>query len=75
MAQSRERRNQRRRNQQTRRPVPPSRPQVDPRRRNLRRIVIAFLITVGLAGVLAINPSGDGSGSPPASTSGGSPVG
>ncbi|MDJ0768679.1 MAG: hypothetical protein QNJ12_07790 [Ilumatobacter sp.] len=66
MAQSRERRNQRRKQ---RRPAPPApRPTVapNPRRRNLRRVVIAFLILVGLAGILSVSAPGDGtpSGSP-----------
>ncbi len=30
-----------------------------------RRIVIAFLLLIGLAGVLALSPSGDGDGAPP----------
>lgn len=62
MAQSRERRNQRRK-QQTRHRPPASRATTARPRRNLRRVVIAFLVLVGLAGILAVSaPSDDPSG-------------
>jgi hypothetical protein len=62
MAQSRARRNQRRR----RRPAPPvAAPPVARPRRNLRRVVIAFLVLVGLAGILAVTaPDTDPAGAP-----------
>ena len=64
MAQSRERRNQRRK-QQVRHPPPVSATVAAPRSRNLRRIVIAFLVLVGLAGILAVSgPTDDPGGAP-----------
>jgi hypothetical protein len=62
MAQSRDRRNQRRKQQVRQRPAA-STTVAAPRTRNLRRIVIAFLVLVGLAGILAVSaPSDDPSG-------------
>lgn len=61
MAQSRNKRNQRAK----RRSPAPVTPPVTERRRGLRRIVVAFLILVGLAGILAVSaPRDDGSGAP-----------
>ncbi len=57
MAQSRERRKQRAK-QQARRPIA-SHPVENPRRKRLRRVVIAFLIVVGLAGILVITAPAD----------------
>ena len=58
MAQSRERRKQRRK--QHARPAPARRTTVvEPRRRNLRRIVIAFMVLIGLAGILALSATPD----------------
>lgn len=60
MAQSRAKRNQRAR----RRPTVAA-PPVSPRRTRTRRVVIAFLILVGLAGILAVSaPGDDGTGAP-----------
>ena len=60
MAQSRAKRNQRAR----RRPAVAA-PQVSERRTRTRRVVIAFLILVGLAGILAVSaPGDDGTGAP-----------
>jgi hypothetical protein len=61
MAQSRSKRRQR-----TRRPAPSGPSQLaEQRSTRLRRIVIAFLVIVGLAGILAIASSdGDGDGAP-----------
>ena len=62
MAQSRERRNQRHKQKIRDRP-PASATVAAPRSRNLRRVVIAFLVLVGLAGILAVTaPSDDPSG-------------
>lgn len=61
MAQSRNKRNQR---AKRRSPAPVAAPAAE-RRRGLRRIVVAFLILVGLAGILALSaPNGDGDGAP-----------
>jgi hypothetical protein len=66
MAQSRERRNQRRRQQARTRPVTATAASpTTVQRRNLRRVVIAFLILVGLAGIMTISaPSEDPAGAP-----------
>ena len=67
MAQSRAKRNQRTR----RRPAVVA-PPVSERRTRTRRAVIAFLILVGLAGILAVSaPGGDGTGAP---TTPGAPI-
>jgi hypothetical protein len=64
MAQSRQRRSQRRKQQLHHRPLVTA-TVAAPRSRNLRRIVIAFLVLVGLAGILAVSgPSDDPSGAP-----------
>jgi len=61
MAQSQAKRNQRAK--RTSRPAPSAGERPDTTRR--RRLVIAFLILLGLAGILAISvPEGDGSGHP-----------
>jgi hypothetical protein len=69
MAQSRERRNQRSK-QRSRPPSGPSgasQHRIDnTRRRNLKRLVVAFLLVVGLAGVLAISTASDDSSGAPA---------
>lgn len=36
-----------------------------PQRKAVRRAVIAFLVLVGLAGILAVSAPGEGTGSPP----------
>jgi hypothetical protein len=66
MAQSRAKRNQRAR----RRPTTPPATTDPARRTRTRRVVIAFLILVGLAGILAVSaPGDDGSGAPAPSPS------
>ncbi len=56
MAQSRHKRNQRAK--RTPAPGPTSRV-ADPRRRTIRRLVLAFVILVGLAGIFAVTAPGD----------------
>jgi hypothetical protein len=61
MARSKERRKRHR----PRRPTPP--PGVGTRHRNIQRAAIAFLILIGLAGILAVSaPDGDPAGGPAA---------
>ena len=62
MAQSRDKRRRR----ASRRPPATAQPSPVAKRRRttLRRIVIAFLVIIGLAGILAVSEVGDESGSP-----------
>ena len=56
MAQSRHKRNQR----QKRTPPPAAAVRAaDPRRRTIRRLVLAFVILIGLAGIFAVTAPGD----------------